>query len=334
MDQSSAQLAPERAALKAIEKKKWEKAEGRLRKIIHKDTVNSLGMYLTALYYFSPDNPIYSIDSAYYYVTKSSKDIIKASSKQEEKLRRFPLDTAMLVSLRKQIDSAAFERARIINTEQAFLEFLSKHTDADQQKQAMYLRDELAYLNAAKTNTHEAFNEFLAKYPDAARASEARKKYDLLLYEAKTRDKRLESFEFFLKEHPETPFRKEIEEHIFELFTVTGEVERFLSFMQKYPESTQMKRALDIVVHILQEKEDPNWPGLFLSDSLQNIRKLQESYLVPFFATGKFGFMDKNGIEVIPPAADDLDDGYKCGNIIEDILILPDRVLARDGTVI
>lgn len=326
--------APERAAMKSLRKKHWEKAETQLRKSIRKDSVNVPSRYLLSACFFSRDNPAYNLDSAYGYVMGALRELPLTSLKERERMKRMPLDSNVLVNLRISIDSAAFEAVRLVNTEEAYIRYLQEHPFTLQRQAAMDQRDEVAYLHAATVNTYEAFLEFLKKYPQAAKAPMARTKYDRLLYETLTKDKRLVSFENFLRNYPETPFRREIEQNIFELFTLSGEVERYISFLQLYPTSAQVKRANDILFHLLQEKDDPQPPGLYLSDSLQNIICLQENYIVPFFRNDRFGFMDREGREIIPPTLEALGDDYKCGNITEDILVLPGRVLARDGHVV
>jgi hypothetical protein len=324
--------SPERAALINMRKQRWEKAGSLLYKTLRKDSVNALAKYLFSVYFFSQKNTYQNTDSAYFYIQHSSKDFQRASGKEKEKWRRsFRVDSLLLLRLRQKIDSAAFATAKNLNTEAAYIRFLATHPLAAQRLEALALRDEVAYLHTVKQNTHEAFLEFLQKYPSALQVPEARKKYNRLLYEAKTKDKRLTSFEFFLRTYPETPFRKEIEEHIFELFTVSGEIERFISFIQRYPASSQVKKAHNILFHLLLEQEELTWPGLFLTDSLQRILLTQESYLAPFFENGMFGFMDKNGMEIIPATVHQINDDYKCGNITTDVLIFPDRILSRNG---
>jgi hypothetical protein len=324
--------SPERAALANMRKQHWGKAGGLLYKTLRKDSVNALANYIFSVFFFKPQNPLHQPDSAYHYILHSLKDFPHASRKDRDKWKRkFAVDSLVLVRQRAKIDSAVFEATKLINTEAAYIKFLATHPLAAQREEALALRDEVAYLHTVKQNTHEAFLEFLQRYPSAVQVPEARKKYDRLLYEAKTKDKKLASFEFFLRTYPETPFRKEIEQHIFELFTLSGEIERFLSFLQLYPQSSQVKKARDILFHLLQDQDDLTWPGLFLTDSLQNILQLQENYLVPIFKNGMFGFMDKHGAEVIPPELQQIKEDFKCGNITADVLVFPDRILARNG---
>lgn len=332
--QGRGQVMPERAAIRSMEKKRWQKAEVQLRKSIAKDSVNAIARYYLSGYFFAADNPFFNLDSAYAYSLQSLRDFEKSGIRQREKVKRISLDSGSFVELRERIDSAAFEHARTENTEEAYIRFLEKYTWAAQRDEAVLLRNEIAYLDALKTNTYQAFYDFLEKYPLAARAGEAREKYNKLLFETSTKDRRLQSYEKFLRDHPETPFREEVERNIFELFTLSGEVERYLSFINAYPNSSQQRKAVNILYHLFEEKEDTEWPGIFHSDSLQNILKLQKGYIVPVLHNGKFGFMDNGGLEIIPATIGDLSDDYKCGNITEDVIVLPDRILALDKSVV
>ena len=332
--QCSAQLGtqPERAAMKNIEKKRWAKAEGFLKKAIRKDSVNAYARYLFSLYFLNRENPAYQLDSAYRQIMRSLGDFAFSTPRERDKMKRFNLDSTALIRIRETIDSAAFEVARTHNTELGYIVFLRDHPFAKQGAEARELRNEVAYLDAVKRNTYTAFLDFLNKYPSAYHASEARNKYNRLLFEALTMDKKLSSYEQFLREHPETPFIKEIEKNIFELFTLSGEIERYRSFIQMNPRSSQLKKAYNIMFHILPEQEDLQ--GFLLTDSLENIRKLQANYLVPFLKNDRFGFMDKNGVEIMRPVIKQLKEEYKCGNISDDIIVVSDSILARDGHVI
>jgi hypothetical protein len=335
-EQGRAQLlaSPERTAANSLNKKKWAKAEAHLRKALRKDSLNVVARYLLSVYFFKHDNAAYNLDSSYRYVMQSLSQYPYLTLKKRDKMKRFELDSARMINLRERIDSTVFLGVKAAHTEQAYIRFLEKHPFAPQKYEALQLRDEVAYLYALNLNTHEAFLDYLNKYPLASNAPDAQKKYERLLYESRTSDRRLNSYEEFLREYPETAFRKEIERHIFELFTRSGEIERYLSFLQVYPASHLVKKAQDILFHVLQDQEDQHVANLFLTDSLRQMLHLQESYLVPVLKNGKFGFMDKNGKEVIRPQLEHLSEEYQCGNITEDIIALPDRILARNGATI
>lgn len=331
-----AQLAgtPEKMALKNIEKQRWEKAEYKLRKTLRKDTVNVSVRYILSVFYFKPENPAFSLDSAYYYAITAFEDYQTTSARERDHLRRMLMDSLRLISLRGKIDSAAFEVARETNTEAAYLRFLSHFTMASQRDLAIQLRNEVAYQDALKENTHQAFLSYLHRYPAAHRATEARAQYDRLLYHSETRDQHLSGFEKFLKAHPETPYRKEIYRHIFEISTAGGTVESFLKFSTQYPDSELVKRAGQLIFHILAEADNPKWPRKFLNDSLQTLLAIQNTYLVPVLKNNLYGFIDANGREIIPPKFKNIHSDYLCGNVHDEVLILDNRLVARNGSLI
>src|SRR5687767_10367628 len=153
----AAQFSAEHAAMNNLRKGKWEKARGQLAKAIRKDSLNPSARYSLSIYFFTTANPDFQIDSAYQYVMQAFSDYQHTTVKQREKLKRIPLDSIILVKQRQRIDSAAFERAKVKNTESGYIDFLKRFPMALQQSQAIELRDEVAYLNAMKENTYVAF---------------------------------------------------------------------------------------------------------------------------------------------------------------------------------
>src|SRR6267378_1247231 len=121
----NAQLSPERQAVNRMQKGKWKGAEERLRKAIRKDTLNPEAKFLFSKFYFSNANPSRNIDSAYRYTLLAIRDFGASSTKEKDRLKRFPLDSSLLIDQRTGIDSAAFERAKRINTEKSYQDFLS-----------------------------------------------------------------------------------------------------------------------------------------------------------------------------------------------------------------
>ncbi|HET9487741.1 MAG TPA: WG repeat-containing protein [Chryseosolibacter sp.] len=324
----------EKSATKDMAKHRWQKAEVKLRKTLAKDTLNPSIRYLTSVFYFHRENPAYNLDSAYYYVGAALDDYALTAARERDKLKKMFVDSLTLISLRIQIDSRAFEVARQAGTEEGYLKFLRDFPSAVQRDLAASLRDEVAYQDALRENSHEAFFRFLNRYPQAERAEEARARYDRLLYQEATKDHHLASYEKFLEDHPETPYRKEICRHIFEISTADGSVDSFLSFVTRYPATDPVKRAGQIIFHILAEEEDPRWPRQFLNDSLQNLLKINSVYLIPVLKNSHYGFIGPNGGEILPPVYQDIHSDYLCGHITDEVLILDDRLVARSGSVI
>ena len=327
------QFSPENAAMNSMSKGKWERAKGQLRKATRKDSVNAAAHYGFSVYYFSRANSEFQIDFAYQYVIRATADFQLTAQKQRDRLRKFPLDSVILVRHREKIDSAAFERAKQKNTEFAYIDFLDRFPLAGQRMRAAELRDEVAYLDALKENTYNSFLKYLEKYPESNRASEARSRYEKLVYEAKTKDKKLTSYESFLIAHPATPYRHAAEQQIFEISTASGEAADFEKFLKKYPGSSKADAARNIVYHLLKE-DDRTIAAAILTDSIRALEVLERGYLVPFLKSDRFGFMNEVGEEIIKPTLAEINDEYLCGNIVESLLVLEDKIIARNGAVV
>ncbi|HEY5692250.1 MAG TPA: WG repeat-containing protein [Cyclobacteriaceae bacterium] len=331
---SEAQISPERAAQARIQKGKWAKAEKSIKKAIRKDSINPEAKFVYAQWYFESTNPDFQIDSAYQYAMVSMTDYGLEDLKQRDRMERFPLDSSILLSLRARIDSAAFERAKIINTELAYQKFLDKFIYASQKENAIELRDEVAFLDALKMNTYQSFDQYLKKYPESHRTVEAKSRYEKLLFEDKTGDRKLKSYVSFYKNYPNSPYRAEVHQQIFEISTASGELKDYLNFISTYKEDLKaLKKAKDIAYHIARQQGEV-LPKLILSDSLKLIIQLQESYWVPFLKNDRFGFINESGREIISPRFKEIDQEYLCGNVTADVMITSEGVVSRGGDVI
>jgi hypothetical protein len=328
-------MSAERSALSNLRKEKWARAYGQLHKMTKKDSASILTKYLYSVYFFTPKNPAHHVDSAHYFALRATSAFRSAGAKQREKLKKFPLDSVILLRFHNKIDSAAFEQTRIINTENSYLHFLSSYAHSVHKNEAMKLRDEAAWVQALKQNTYQSFFEFMAKYPEAQRAAEAKKQYETLLYAYKTKDRKLKSYEIFLTEYPNSPYRREVERNIFEIYTASGSKDVFDKFIRNYPGNPYIHQAKDILYHILIES-DPHvaLPDYLETDSLRSIHDESADYLVPFLQDGKFEFMNKRGDVVIKTSVNEIDKIYRCGDITEDMLLVDHKILSKNGKVI
>jgi len=324
----------EHIALTSIRKKKWERAHRQLEKIRHRDTLTATGAYVWSVYFSSLQNPDYQIDSALLYSRRATRQYSRLSSREQEKLKRFPLDSALLRRLRMRIDSAAFEQAKSSNTEAAYVHFLTNFSNAAQEAEAIALRDVVAFASAQKQNTFQSFGNFIEKYPKARQVPDARYHYERLLYKTLTADGRLSSFERFLERYPHSPYRKNTEECIFKLSTASGEEADFLSFIEQRAGNVFVKQAKNILFHLLLENDPDKVDELLADDSIRSVEALDQHDLIPCYTSGKYGFMDDTGALVINPLYDSIADNYRCEHVVDDFIVLPDRIVGRNNHVI
>ncbi len=323
----------EKAALKNLSAGRWSKTLSALQKSLLKDSANVPAFYVLSQFYFTKENPSFNLDSAYKYaeiaLTRWNSDV---PDKDREKWSRFPVDSATLLDLRRQIERSAFEHAHSQGLEESYIRFIHAFPYAAERNDAIDLRNAAAFRKAEEENNYQAFLAFIDKYPDAREVPEARSRYERLLFEYFTRDQRLESFELFLRDHPETPYRAQAEKSIFQILTAPGAPSSFLTFLERYPASRFSKTAADILYHVLaEERSEALFPKAFVTDSLADIMRSEREYLVPFLTGGHYGLMAASGNEVWPARESDIPGGYLCGNITDDVIQLADKLITRNG---
>lgn len=327
---SYSQLDPERKAWNRLQDGKWESAHRLLQKSLRKDSANLKANYVLANWFFARNNPDFQIDSAYWYINKSILNYDTITSRDRDRVVKFPIDSMILRGLLSQIDSAAFERAKKENTEAAYIRFITSFPAAPQINDAIELRDEVSFLDALKVNTYQSFLAYLTRYPESKRFTDATERYEKLLFEDKTKSKRLVNFKSFLKEYPESPYAGEAQRQVFEITTASGDPDDFFNYVKEYPSGDHEKFVRDILFHIYKEREELV-PSSILTDSLRHVMALDSRSWFPFLKNGLFGFMDQTGAEVLSPKFQNVRDVYKCGAVADDILSLPDGYFSRTG---
>lgn len=326
----NAQLNVERTALNRLQAGKWENSLRQLQKALRKDTSNLEANYVMSRWFLSLGNPEFQEDSAHYYVRRSENLFYGLTLRERERVQRFPIDSLILKALHDQIDSAAFERSKRINTEQSYNHFINSFPLAQQHSNAIELRDEVSFLEALKINTYSSFKEYLIRYPESHRAHEASDRYEKLLFDEKTKDKKIGSYKSFYQNYPASPYSPEAQKQIFELSTVIGDPETFQQYLVDYPTGLYAKFARDILFHIYLESDD-EIPATIISDSLRHVVELNANFWIPFYKNGFFGFMNPDGKEMLAPQFDQIREEYKCAPIKEDILILESGLFSRSG---
>jgi hypothetical protein len=319
------QTTPEK--LKAItDRSKWNKASQSIHKAITKDSLEPA--YLMALFYFNDKHPTFQVDSASLYLDRSARLV-----KTKERNKRSIPDSTMVTRLRSSIDSAAFERAKQTDTEDAYQFFITKYPTAPKISAAVELRDEQAFLKALKANTSLSFGNFIARYPNSHRKPEAKSRMERLQFDEVTHDKRLASYEKFYREFPRNPFRPFAERKIFELLTAQGSAKSFQRFISAYPESRWVGRAR-VMMFSLQRDGEVVADGSWKTDSLRRESHRSAGYWAPVIKSGLYGFIDETGKEVVSPRFKEIPEGYRCGEITDRYLVTSAGLLARNSHLV
>jgi len=309
------------------ESSRWTKAGQTIRKAISKDSLDPEPPYLMAIYFLQPNHPNYHVDSSSRYQKQAAR-LYKRKTKGKNDVP----DSLALLRLRKSIDSAAFQRARKIGTEESYQFFLLNYPLAAQVPMAAEARNEQAFLKAAKVNTAKGYRAYAERFPRSLRAPEARKRMETLEFEEATKDKRLASYRKFYKEFPDNPNRPLAEKRIFEMMTAPGSPAALLRFLNAYPES-RAANQVRVLLFSLQREGEAVPEGKWKTDSLKKERE-PEGYWIPVYKGGKYGFINEKGKEVISPRFEDIPEGYRCGEITDRFIVTSRGLLARNGQLV
>lgn len=318
-------------ALKALEKEKFEKAEGLFQKALEKDSVNAGAHYGFSLLYIVEGYEEYNIDTSYAHINLAIAQYEQLDSlgKTVKKLGKMGIVDTVLLKQKQAVESLAFEHVSNTHTIEAYNYFIQYYTTAQQVGEAVRVRNELAFDKARLINTYDAYKNFIDTYPDAAQIEKASELYEFLLYEKKTRSRQLDSYINFLKEHPNTNYTLDALENIFELYTIGNQREAYLKFIQEYPNNGFSNKAINYLYHLTKHREGiPFFEqryAQFVSDSLQAIIAADKTALFPLYEQGLYGFSNHHGEVVIPVQYTAINEDYFCGDIPDDYLLVTNQ---------
>jgi hypothetical protein len=335
--------AESKRAFKMLEKGEYDKLIELLDKSIEKDSINTGAKYVYSLLYLTPKFPGYDIDKSYRFINEAIDDFALHDEKMIEDLAKLDINEASLNQQKLQVEQHAFRRAKAKHTIDDYNFFIKEFDAAIQSDSAVSFRNEIAYDDAVKADTYEAFQHFMHTYPEAAQIEEAREKYEELLYFSMTKDKKLESYERFLRNNANTPYRDDAEKNIFEIYTADNDLDSYMTFIEKYPESVMRKKALDLLYHTYKEHSSARgfsnkFNILREQDSLMQIVQAEVGHLMAIFELELYGFSKLTGEKLIDFTYSKIDEDYYCGRIAQDYLEVEKdgipMIVSRKGGII
>ncbi|MDN5212394.1 WG repeat-containing protein [Fulvivirgaceae bacterium BMA12] len=315
-------------ALNLLEKKDYLKAEQTFKKAIEKDSINPGAYYVHSLLYLTDSFPRYSLDSSYLLILKALDHYTIADPKEIERLNKIEISDITLQSQKRKIDSLAFQQSVSVNKEAYYNLFLEKHATALQVAEAKILRNKVAYQEAKDINTYQSYKKFMDKYPEALEFRKAEDNYNQLLFAEKTKDGSLRHYQQFLSDFPQTPYRTIIEKHIFEMITADNEKTSYEDFIQQYPKSKWIKKALDYLYYHYQKggmSDDflTKFSNIPSTDSIKNAVSIHESMLFPILENQQYKFIDQTGKLWDKLVLDsDIEESYYCEGVKEDFMMV------------
>jgi len=237
--------------LKAITKKKYDKAYAIFTKALDKNPDNVIALYGMSKLLTIKDFSQYDVERAYVHLINTKEMYKQLEDKIKYKLQKTEVLENNILALQSQIDSIAFQNAVLANAPEALEQFIKIHKTSPQLSKAEVLKRQLEYLNVQKANTYEAYGDYLKKYPSSGKEAQAKKKYDLLLYQTLTEDGSLQAYKNFITNYPESPYLEEATEKFeyleFKSLLSENSLEAYEKFVENNPDSKYRKWAEDSI---------------------------------------------------------------------------------------
>jgi hypothetical protein len=305
----------DKAIQKLFDKKDFPKIRESVEKRIEKYPNDPLAFYWRALYFFHNENPNRSLKDANTAVLRCKELFPNVTDEKiKKKMLESPIREVNINELHQNINREGFEAAKKTDTEAAYEGFMKEFFGHGFEKELIPLMQKAAYRAASIQNTWQAYKAFFDKYPDAQDTEQAKANYEILLFQEKTKDGSINAYANFLKENPKTPYRKIIEDKIFDLATTVPDESVFRDFIKKYPDNPNVKRAWDWIFFLYADKDllQKKYPDFPDKNRLKNFKAVQDVRFFPFAEKNKIGFMDDTGNICIKPFLDSIPEDFKC----------------------
>ncbi len=266
------------------------------------------GAYGLAKIYSTPDNPFYNLDSARTKIILCDSAYHRLKEKKKIELNRLGIYPESIAILKDTICLRAMREAENQNSVSRFNHYLSNYEFCGQKEYAKEIRNSIAYKEARSLNTSDAYKQFMALYPEAAEVSDAMNRYHERVFEEETQSHQLGAYERFLSLYPESPFSMQAERKIYELSTSQGTISEHKAFISRYPENSYVKESWREIYRISMQDYDEQtflrfrfeFPDYPFEEELESDYKLQSSLFLPFKKGSLWGYINQEGIEMIP----------------------------------
>jgi serine phosphatase RsbU (regulator of sigma subunit) len=192
-------------AFKSLKKGDLDKAKEIFDEIIaeNKDMADMTAAYYgLSKIYSTKEYSAFSNDKAYEMI-KKALDLHKTLEEgQVNDLAKSEITYNSMFMQRLLIESAFVNNAKAENTVESMNDVIKKLPNADNIKDAVKRRDQLAFNKAVIKNSEEAITEFIKKYPKADQTEDAKKIQARLIFEKVRAKNNVEAFQEFIDQYP------------------------------------------------------------------------------------------------------------------------------------
>lgn len=299
---------------RALDKADLPKALELISESLSEQPVNPGARYVLAGLLANDSLTLYDLDSARVTIWQALEDHEMADEDELEDLEKNRVSLADLQRLDTLIKDQHFVRALDDHTITDFEAYMEWYPADPRNPQLVKLRDSLVWKDVKPQYTASAYRQFFLKYPRSFYTPEAQFGYDSLLYLEETDSDKLSDYEKFLKSYPETPYRERAEKIIFERRTASNLAEDYIEFYNDYPNSRQIRKAINIWYHL---ENDPELSRIPYRDSLRSVSEAINGLTIPVYEDGSYRFLTSSGA-MMDVTFSEINTDYFCGDIQTD----------------
>ncbi len=174
------------------------------------------------------------------------------------------------------------KEAEHANTEQAYQEFIQKHSGGPLISKANSELADLLLLAYVKTNTVLGYQSFINRFPNTGAGKRARQCLERLEYTQATNDDTIDGYQAFIKRYPASDFEPVVNERLYDHIEerdlnkalVSDRADDYTAFLSRYPRTRTRNLIYEHLVGALSREGwsmrsvKASTEGIFMSDGM------------------------------------------------------------------
>jgi len=260
-----------------------------------------------ALIFYDSLNHFHQLDSAITRIVKAEEHYQLLTPKQKVKIWELGVIDSSLAGLKYRIFDAGFKRAKKINTEIAWSNYLKNFSGSPFLNEAVKNRNEVCYNTAVAAKAIAPLVSFIEKYPDADEILNAKELLDDLIFNEAKKSNQLVDYENFILKYPSSKHVSDADDAIYEISVTEPSIDQIYAFVKLFPKNRNTTNAWEILYELYTgdqrvesftefKEKFPEYP---FQDKVYRDVALSQTRLFPAIENEKWGFVDSTGKVVI-----------------------------------
>lgn len=282
-----------------------------------------------AVIYSRKDNPFSNLDSAFLRIKNCIYAIRQLEKSSEKKILLEKQYTQLAESLFVRIDNELYHIAQTENSIESYKKYQSYYAKdkflKEIQKhlaQSKLVIGQIEFANALQQKNSSTLIG-LSRLCDSSfcmLSEEVKAKLPTLILDLQFMEtaaqRSIQSYQNFRKQHPNTRYETAIDDSIYSLATQSKTEKSFYDFTKQFPQNKNVAKAWQIIYNSASNDNSPNFFKHFLEkypeypfiEQVAKEYKLSQATFYKIRQNKLFGFCDENGVELIKPSFDFVDE--------------------------